>query len=455
MASVEQLLATLGRQVEARGSELVSLLGVSQQTVSRLINAAGERICRMGRARATRYALTRSLSGLGTRVPIHQVDEQGEIRQYAVLHLLMDGSWLEHADGAGKRFEGLPPFAADMSPQGYIGRSFTTRHPEVLLPPNINYWSDDHRLVALARRGEDCIGDLILGDESLNRFLSETPPPVRRGDYPQLVRTSMSGQPGSSAGGEQPKFAAYSEGRHVLVKFADCDEGAASRRWRDLLVCESLALETIRQEGFEAASASSLLIEGYRFLEVERFDRIGARGRKALVSLRALDNEYFGNPDNWAKAAGRLLKAGFLDEEDARRMRWLDTFGQLIGNTDRHFGNISFFVKEPRFFLKEPGFFTKGARPLQLAPIYDMLPMVFAPEGASVVERSFVPQPRTADTLDVWPHAARSALAYWDQLVGSPELSDEFRERCARCRDAVELLLTSLPGASSPRTGAR
>lgn len=456
MASVEQLLATLGRQVEARASELVSLLGVSQQTVSRLINAAGERVCRMGRARATRYALTRSLPGLGTRVPVHQVDERGDIRRYGELHLLVNGShWLELADGSGRRFEGLPPFAADMSPQGYIGRSFTTHHPELSLPPSITYWSDDHRLIALAHRGEDCVGDLILGDESLNRFLADVPRSARRGDYPQLLHTSLSGQPGSSAGGEQPKFTVYSEGRHVLVKFADRDEGAASRRWRDLLVCESLALEAIRQAGLEAASATSLLLEGYRFLEVERFDRIGARGRKALVSLRALDNEYFGDLDTWTKAAGRLLKAGFVDAEDARRMRWLDTFGQLIGNTDRHFGNLSFFVEEPGFFLKTPGLFTKGARPLRLAPIYDMLPMVFAPEGASVVERSFVPQPRTADTLDVWPHAARSALAYWNQLIDSNELSAEFRERCARCRDAVESLVTSPPGASSPRTGAR
>jgi HipA-like C-terminal domain len=447
MASVEQLLAVLGRQVEVRASELVSRLGVSQQTVSRLITAAGERVCRMGRARATRYALTRALPVLGTRVPVHQVDERGDIRQYGVLHLLASGShWLERADGVGKRFEGLPPFAADMSPQGYIGRSFTTRHPELSLPPSITYWSDDHRLIALARRGEDCVGDLILGDESLNRFLAETPRPAHRGDYPELLRTSLSGQPGSSAGGEQPKFAAYSEGRHVLVKFADRDEGAASRRWRDLLVCESFALEAIRQAGHQAASASPLLIDGYRFLEVERFDRMGVRGRKALVSLRAIDNEYFGDPDSWTKAAWRLLKAGFIDAEDARRMRWLDTFGQLIGNTDRHFGNLSFFVEEPGFLLKDPGLFAKGARPLRLAPVYDMLPMVFAPEGASVVERPFVPRPPTVDTLDVWPHAARSAVAYWSRLVDSDELSGEFRERCARCRDAVEELTARTPG---------
>lgn len=439
MATVEQLLAVLGRQVDARAGELSSLLGVSQQTVSRLITAAGDRVCRMGRARATRYARTRSIERLGTRVPVYQVDERGGSRQYGVIHLLANGPhWLELVDGVGKRFEGLPPFAADMSPQGYIGRSFTTRHPGLGLPQSISHWSDDHRLRALALRGDDCVGDFIIGEESLNRFLAETPHPVGGGNYPEIVRASMSGQPGSSAGGEQPKFAAYSEAGHVLVKFADRDESAASRRWGDLLVCENYALESIRQAGLQAASARSMLIDGYRFLEVERFDRIGARGRKALVSLRAIDNEYFGEPDTWTKAARRLLDARFIDAEDARRMRWLDTFGQLIGNTDRHFGNLSFFVDAPDFFVKDTG-------QLRLAPIYDMLPMVFAPDGASVVERPFVPRPPTADNLDVWLDAARCAVAYWSRLADVVELSSEFRERCARCRDAVEELTAKAP----------
>lgn len=448
MASVEQLLAVLGRQVEARGSELVSLLGVSQQTVSRLVATAGTRVCRMGRARATRYALTRELRQFGTQVPLYRVDAGGEVEQYGVVHLLANGAhWLELAKGAGRRFVGLPPFAADMSPQGYIGRSFTTRHPELELPQSISYWTDDHRLVALCLRGEDCVGDLILGDESLNRFLRAHAPPRGRGDYPDIVRASMSGQPGSSAGGEQSKFATYSEGRHVLVKFADRDEGAASRRWGELLVCESLALETLGAAGFQAASTSTMLVDGYRFLEIERFDRIGVRGRKALVSLRAIDNEYFGALDTWTKASRRLLDARFIDAEDARRMRWLDTFGQLIGNTDRHFGNISFFVEDPRFFVRDPDSFVKDdPGRLRLAPVYDMLPMVFAPNGASVIERSFSPQPPTADTLDVWPDAARWAVKYWRRLEDAAELSREFRERSARCREAVEELAARAPG---------
>jgi hypothetical protein len=117
-------------------------------------------------------------------------------------------------------------------------------------------------------------------------------------------------------------------------------------------------------------------------------------------------------------------------------MRWLDAFGELIGNTDRHFGNLSFFVGEA------------GALSLRLAPVYDMLPMVFAPEGANVVERPFAPRPPNADNLDVWHDAARHALAYWNRVTNLDELSGEFQERCARCRDAMDALLGryAMPG---------
>ncbi|WP_164017540.1 type II toxin-antitoxin system HipA family toxin YjjJ [Pyxidicoccus trucidator] len=427
MASVEQLLSVLGRQGPMQAAELAIQLGVSQPTLSRLITAAGEHVCRMGRGRATRYARTRALPELGGRLPVHRVDEAGRVRPYGVLHLLAGGGhWLEREEGEGEHFEGLPPFAADMSPQGYVGRSFSARYPELDLPARITDWNDDHCLVALARRGEDCVGDLILGEESLNRFLAEEPRPVHRDSYPELVRASLAGQPGSSAGGEQPKFMTYAEGRHVLVKFAGGDDGAAARRWKDLLTCEHLALQAVQAAGIPAASTRTLELGSHRFLEVERFDRVGVRGRKALLSLGAIDDEYFGHRDTWTRAARRMLEARLISEEDARRIRWLDTFGQLTGNTDRHFGNLSFFVEGPKQF--------------RLAPVYDMLPMLFAPVDTNVIERPFVPRPPTADTLDVWPDAARHAAQYWAQLEHEPTLSDELREHCALYQSVVSTL---------------
>jgi hypothetical protein len=423
MASVDQLVGELRRLGQARASELAQKLRVSQPTISRLIAAAGDRICRMGTGRAVRYALTRSVASLGTNLPVYRVDETGKAHRYGKLHLLATGHWLERKEGPGTFFEGLPPFAVDMSPQGYIGRGFTTRYPELKLPPRIADWNEDHTLIALAHRGEDGPGNLILGDESLNRFLQQIPQSAHPNDYPHLARSLMAGQPGSSAGGDQPKFATYAEGRHVLVKFSGEDGSAAAKRWRDLLLCESLALETVRAEGFPAATARPLSIGGRQFLEVERFDRIGVRGRRALLSLGAIDNEYFGHLDTWTLAARRLLAARLIDEEDARRMRWLDAFGQLIGNSDRHFWNLSFFAEDDGRF--------------RLAPVYDMLPMLFAPVEGELIERRFEPAPPTADTLDVWSQAARCAVSYWERLVEWTELSAEFRERCLGCKQAL------------------
>ena len=120
---------------------------------------------------------------------------------------------------------------------------------------------------------------------------------------------------------------------------------AVARRWRELLVCESLALQVVREAGIDAATAHWFDERGYRFLEVERFDRLGERGRRGVLSLEALDNEYIGDSGrgaSWTRIAPKLLERKLIGPEDARRMRWLDVFGQLIGNTDRHFGNVSF-----------------------------------------------------------------------------------------------------------------
>ena len=431
MTSLEQLLGVLGRLGVAQTKDLVRELGVSQPTVSRLLEAAGERVCRMGQGRTTRYARTRALPGLGTRLPLFRVQETGGIERAGELHLLAGGRhWLKAPDSIGTLFEGLPPFAVDMSPQGYLGRTFSTLHPELGLPLRTPDWTDDHCLIALARRGEDCVGNLILGEESLNRWLASSVEAVMRSSYVELAQRSAQGQPGSSAGGEHPKFLTYSEGRHVLVKFAG-GEGAADQRWRDLLVCESLALEEVRAAGLDTATARWFDEQGSRFLETERFDRIGLRGRRAVVSLYALDNEYFGSGGSWTQLALKLLGAGRLTEEDARRIRWLDVFGQLIGNTDRHLGNLSFLEAE------------EGQ--LRLSPVYDMLPMVFAPSGTMLVERTFEPGPPIAETLDVWVDAARHAQHYWKRLLDCSALSDAFRQRAGRSLDTLEALLRRVP----------
>ena len=428
MSDPADLLRVLARVRVARPAELQAALGVSQPTLSRLVARAGTQVFRMGRGRATQYARARGIQGLESPLPIFRVSVSGAVESAGTLHLLGDGQqWWARSSREGTLFRGLPPQLVDMAPQGYIGRGFPVRFPELHLPERIVDWSDDHRIMALAKRGEDCVGDLVIGNESLARLIANSPTAVRHADYPNLATLAAKNIATSSAGGEQPKFGAFAQGRHVLVKFAEAADGAAARRWRDLLWCEWKALEIVAAAGLRAARAQCVDVEGWRCLEVERFDRIGERGRRAVVSLGALDDEHFGKRDNWTAAAVRLMSRPFsLPSREAAQLRWLDAFGQLIGNTDRHFGNVAFFAE------------FDGA--LHLAPAYDMLPMILAPVNGAVAARDFRPVPPGGDNLDVWSDAAVWAERYWREVQANDDLHGEVRAFAGTAALAVATL---------------
>jgi hypothetical protein len=429
---VDRILDVLGRRGILRGDEIQREIGISQPVMSRLMREAGPRVCRFGRSVARRYALPREIAGLGRYSPVFCVDERGHPNRHGVLHFLAGrGYWLERESGDGQSFPGLPPFVEDMRPQGYMGRGFPTLYPELRLPGRIRDWSDDQQLIALAMRGEDCVGNLIVGEESLNRFLASQPQPHTRADYPKLATGALAGQPGSSAGGEHPKFAVYSEERHLLVKFASGD-GSAADRWRDLLICEHVALKVLREAGVSAPNSEWFDLEGSRYLEVDRFDRVGRQGRRGVISLNAINCYHLvGDLDSWSRASQRILREPSLsmDTEHADQMVWLDAFGDLIGNTDRHFGNFSFFAEEAKRLELTP------------TPIYDMLPMVFAPSDANIVERQFAPRPPTALNLHLWQEVANHALKYWSRLCEEDSLSIGFRRISAGCRDTLARLI--------------
>jgi len=407
-------------------------LGVSQPRLSQVVAEAGPRICRMGRARATAYAATRELSGLGPSLPLHQIDESGRVHEYGRLHVLAerDRYWLERSDRRDELVRGLPTFAEDLSPQGYLGGSFPARNPDLGLPIRVRDWDNDQKLIAVARRGEDGFGNVVVGAESLDRFLAAETRSSTPGQYPGIGRESLLGQPGSSAGGEQPKFTAFVEGRHVLVKFADGD-GSAAGRWRDLLACEALALDIVRRAGLPAAEARLHDVLGGRYLEVNRFDRVGERGRRGAVSLAAINNQYLSSDYSWTKAAACLRTERFadVDAESLDRMVWLDAFGDLIANSDRHFGNLSFLSDE-----------SSGRWRLRLAPVYDMLPMWFAPRGTALADRPFVPGPPTSDNYTHWADAARWAADFWGEAVGLQTVGDDMRRICEASGAAVEAM---------------
>lgn len=409
------VVTALGRGVVAT-AVLRDRLGVSPATLMRLIHQAGPQVVRLGRGRAIRYGLRQEWPGLDRgRFPLVRISEAGVPEPAGELVTLAarQSVWLPE----GRVSDGLPIELADARPSGFLGRHFAATHADLRLPARLQDWSDHHILLALARRGDDLPGNLIIGDESFARWQIDVPAAVSRDDYPDIADRTIAGHPpGSSAGGERPKFGVFVDGRHVLVKFArrGGPADAVARRWCDLLVLEALALEIVRTRGIAVPSTQVIEAPTHCFLESERFDRVSARGRRAVLSLAALHDNA---ADSWLTAAVALVARGTLADEDGRRLRWLDAFGALIGNTDRHQHNVSFFV---------------GRGQPRLAPVFDQLPMLYAPSGdGQTPTRTFQVPLMAADSLDVWSDARDAAREFWSRAAGDARVAAELREACA------------------------
>ena len=408
-------IAELNRGVLS-APELRERLGVSPSTLMRMVRESGTGILRIGRGRATQYGLRQTWPNLeGPRFPLIRISESGAAVSAGELITLAAHQtvWMP----MGTVADGLPAELVDARPSGFLGRLFAAVHADLRLPPLLSDWSDHHILLAMSRRGEGLPGNLIVGEESFARWQGIELVSRSREDYPALARATIAGHPpGSSAGGERPKFGALVGNQHMLIKFVGRGGvgDMAARRWCDLLILEGSALQIVASQGIPAANSSVVETPDYWFLESERFDRLGLRGRTAVISLAAVHDNL---ADPWARAAVALKEAGRLSVEDTRRLCWLDAFGALIANTDRHQYNILFF--------------SEGFR-LRIAPAFDQVPMLYAPTGdGQVPPREFMLPHATSNTLDVWEHARDAARQFWTQGSDDTRLSDDARLFCA------------------------
>jgi hypothetical protein len=186
----------------------------------------------------------------------------------------------------------------------------------------------------------------------------------------------------------------------------------------------------LQAAGIAAANSRIFHFGDRTYLEVDRFDREGAHGRVGVTSLLAIDTAFYGNLDNWNAAASRMNNDARIDARTLERVRLVSTFGALIANTDRHFGNLAFYDNYDGRF--------------ELAPVYDMLPMLFAPEHDQIVVRTFEPPDPSSDTLSVWASARLLAENYWRDLVKESSISEDFRKIAGACLQTLEAM---------PRTG--
>jgi hypothetical protein len=168
--------------------------------------------------------------------------------------------------------------------QGFLGRAYARQHATGLgLPPDVRHWRDADALRALLLYGGDAVGNVLLGDLARDRFVNApTPLAADTHRYPRLAAEALTAaDTWSSAGGEQPKFCTWSDRGHVLVKFSVADDNPIAARWRDLLLAEHLALQTLAAVGVPTAESNVVDVGVQRFLALDRFDRVGALGRHA------------------------------------------------------------------------------------------------------------------------------------------------------------------------------
>jgi hypothetical protein len=357
------------------------------------------------------------------------VDASGNITKAAYIRPLVNGGFFVEAlpgtpelllgESGNGLYDDLPYFLQDMGPQGFLGRQIARevheRFPD--FPPDPKWWGTDHFGRYLLANGEDEPGNLLFGEQSALR-IRKKPEALDDGDYVRMAEKTMAGEiPGSSAGGEQPKFAVFSRhyNEHVIVKFSPPGDTDTARRWRDIIITEFHALETLRAHGLPAAEARLLEVGDRLFLESRRFDRTGEYGRTSMVSLAAIDAEFVGAGSNWTVVLQRLCNKERIAQEHVAVAERLWHFGKLINNTDMHLGNMSFAIDGDRF---------------NLLPAYDMCSMGFAPKtGGELAPYAFTPRYPKGSSLteEEYETVRRAAQDFWDSVAQDSRISREFR----------------------------
>lgn len=418
---------------------------VHRTSVVRALSGFGEDLATLGATRSTRYVMRRSVRHVGCRWPIFRIDAHGHAREWAELEAFHNRSWrvawagqspdwLAHFVGRNGLWDGFPFFLSDVRPQGFLGRLIAARlGPLIGLPDDPRRWSDEDIVVFLQAAGSDVPGDLVVGEAMLKCALeakvnSPSGHEIDEADYPSYAKAIANQLPGSSAGGEQPKFAARlrcgEQTREVLVKFSAPFASEVGLRWADLLVCEFHAREVLAGVGLSNPGARLIDAEGRRFLEVPRFDRTDGGGRLGVVSMEAVAASSIGFQPDWSTAAAMLGSIGLIDDAALDTVRVLQSFGEWIGNTDMHSGNLAFFLGD--------------TLPLTPTPADDMLPMLWAPgPQGELVDREFSPAQPMPAMADASSRAVGLAVDFWQRVVGDSRVSPGFVAMAGRAGDRV------------------
>jgi HipA-like C-terminal domain len=428
-----ELINLLERDGEQTAVDAAMRLRVTGSTITRAVKALGAEVITLGRGQHTRYA--RPLYAYSDRAqwPLFWVSATGELSEFAVASQVQPGAI--HVYGSGLNVRSGVDLSWALTPlnlRGFLGRAQRQQLGAVATnwDAKTEQWSVAQRVFSAQSATLDHAGAIIFGEDALRMWqqassASAVPDDIATlaAHYDSLADGANEGRvAGSSADGEQPKFStrvtdANDNIRHVLVKFSPPRGTPFGERWNDLLRAEAHAATTLANAGFDVPHTRIVSSKKRMYLESARIDRTGARGRRHLLPLLSVHGAFIaGAQQHWPDTVRRLIAQKRLPISALETTQTLFAFGQLIGNTDMHFGNLGVIAKTPQQLARGQ---------FDLAPVYDMLPMRFAPNAHDDFGYTdFTP------TLS----AALSEIA----LSNAKALASTFWDRCAQDRDVSE-----------------
>lgn len=429
MVNQTLLYRLLSKQPQT-SQQLWQQVALSPSHLSRWLKTQTQ-VMRIGKARATQYVLKRPIRHLGSEWPVYRVgaDANTQLAGYLIAVYPHHFVWRDELSHKDTLYDGLPWFLWDVRPQGFLGRWLLAAYEQVLNFSQPQYWQDEDILYFLLECGVFQPSHWLIGEKNTQVFQSlrakidqqpeEGLADVRDSYVEEATKIIGSRLVYSSVAGEQPKFDIIvnqeNQYKEFLVKFSPPVDSVNGQRWSDLLVAEHLALVTLAEQGIASAASAIVHRAGRTFLEVLRFDRTLSLGRLGIVSLEAVSNEFIGHNKTWDEQAAALFKLKKISAQDYQTILQMYAFGRLIANEDMHNGNLSFFLADD---------FS-----LSLAPVYDMLPMRYAPtiQGEVIARPPRLIEPTTL-TAAVWPQVQQWARSYWQRVSQDSRVSPDFQQ---------------------------
>ena len=137
-----------------------------------------------------------------------------------------------------------------------------------------------------------------------------------------------------------------------------------------------------------------------------------------MATFAALDGDLGMLDQNWTAVARELGRLRQFSTKDVETVEMLDLYGALIGNTDRHHGNIALAWTFDQAHA--------------LLAAYDMLPMLYRPNAhGEIIGREWQPDLSARLELRHLPQCYRMADQFWSAVLNDARISTEFKHSVA------------------------